>query len=101
MVPTYGAGRASRGSELLSRFPERGNLLKLQRYAYVSRLALVPDIFTPFEVPRQGLMIWSDFSLSKNQAKLKNLLWVLCALKRSSLLNNRLVIMSCYQDVCI
>ncbi|RLB84004.1 MAG: hypothetical protein DRH17_00550 [Deltaproteobacteria bacterium] len=66
----------------MSRSPERGNLLKLQRYAGVFRLFLVLDVFAPFEVPRQGLMIGPDFPLSKNQAKLKNLFCVLCVLKR-------------------
>jgi len=66
----------------LSRFPERGNLLKLQRYAGLFGLSLVIDVSAPFEVPGQGLMIGPDFSLSKNQAKLKNLFCVLCVLKR-------------------
>jgi hypothetical protein len=61
---------------------ERRIQLNVQRYASEFRLFLVPDEFVPSNVPRQGLIVWSDFSLSKNQTKLKNHLCDLCMLKR-------------------
>jgi len=55
----------------LSRFPERENLLKMQRYAWRFRLPLASDIFALLSGAPQGLMVLPDFSLSKNQAKSK------------------------------
>ena len=60
------------------RIPEGGNLIKLQ--SRCCRKFLGDDVCMLIYAP-QGLIVWSDFSLSKNQAK-KHYLCDLCVLER-------------------